>query len=205
MNSSIKMDIEVKKNSLLNINPWLACLASLVIYLLVIVVKHQVLISDDQRLAEFTGEDFEEYKSATNIFLSFKYLILSVIFLGSTFATFLLISASNFFFRYGLLSNQLLTIAVLASSSEIISEVFVVVWFAVTEKFDSSEIFNFDPLSLFGIWNNSEDISFPISYILKSLNLFLVLKIFLLSYTFHSCHLRNSHFSFLLFTLLHFH
>ena len=186
MNSSLKMDTEEKKSSLLNINPWLACLTSLVIYLLVVVAKHQFLISNDKLFSEFTGNDFEEYMSATNKFRMLKYFFLSLLFLGGILLTFLLISATNFLYKTDLSVKELFVIAVLSSSAEIISEAFTIFWFAASETFHSSEVFNFYPLSLFSLSNNIEDIAFPVSYILQSLNLFLAFKIFLICYAYYS-------------------
>lgn len=179
------MDIEARKNSIFSINPIVSCLISVFVYLLVIVVKHQYLISNDQLLAEYTGTNFDEYKSATNTFRSFKYFFLLIAFFASILIMFFLMSITNFVVGTGLPPKELFNLAVFCISLEIVSEVFTICWFASLGTFHSSEVFNFHLGSAFSLAANNEDLAFPKSYILQSIDFFLVLKICLIGYSYY--------------------
>jgi len=180
------MEIDEDESRPFDLSPWVTGLLSLAIYMLMIIAKHQFLISQDQLLSEYTGDDFEKYVSATNLFRAFKYVFIALFFLGGILLTFLVLSGANFFLSINLTPKQLLNVSILSSVGDSIQELFIIVWFATGTTFQTTEVFNFYPLSVFSLLTKSEDIIFPASYVLQSLNLFLFIKLFLIGYAYYA-------------------
>ncbi|MCE2896329.1 MAG: hypothetical protein LW721_17990 [Flammeovirgaceae bacterium] len=179
------MDTEVEKNRLIDINPRVSCLVVVLVYLVIIVIKHQVLISDEVLRAEFTGDDFEGYKEALLTFRLVKYLFLTGFFFGAILFTFFLIYGIGFLIKLPLNGRQLFNIALLSSFGDILNEGFIVCWFWLSDSFQIADVFGFYPMSVFSLVNNSDSFGFPSSFVLQSLNFFLLVKFFLVGLAYY--------------------
>ena len=164
-------------DSIFNTNLWISTAAITALYFMAIYAKHEILISDDILLSEFKGDDFDKYLEVMVGFRLVKYFFLILFFILSIIIMFVLVYFANSMFHFNLPSNFIFNTALLTCSVEIVKEISIFIWFETQSSFVSSQVFNFYPLSLFSALGGN-DTSFPLSYILQSLDFFFCVKVY---------------------------
>jgi len=161
----------------LQLNSWLLGLMYCFLFLLIIIVKHQVVISDYQLETEYVGSDFENYLSVTNTFRLLKYLFLTIGFSFSIFINAIILSGLNFYYNSNMSKTELINLAIFSSSAILLREITIITYFIFREDFISTEVFNFDPFSVYSLlgWQK-EDIKYSLVILTQSIDIFLLIK-----------------------------
>lgn len=162
-------------DSIFNTAPWISSCSIVILYILAIYAKHEILITDEILLNEYTGDDFESYLEAINDFRNLKYFFLTIGFIITIGITIASVSVAKWLLGLTISSRIVFNIALLACSVEIVKELYIFCWFQMQNNFVSSEVFNFYPLSLFSLVNDQNS-SFARSFALQSIDLFFLLK-----------------------------
>lgn len=159
-----------------NSNPWVVALIVGLAYLISIYAKHELLITEDMLFQEFKGEDFDRYLEGLRSFRRVKYSLLVLFFSATIVVTSGLFLLGTTLFQLGFPTRVVFNVCSFASCSEIVKEFVIFFWFKARGSFVSSEVFNLNPLSVFSLVDNQE-VGFPLSYALQSVDLFHLLKI----------------------------
>lgn len=176
------IDPAESEGSVFNKSPWALLILLNLVYLLILIVKHEILVSDNLLAAGYQGNDFDGYLSSLQYFRWFKYFF---IMLWANIQI-LLVSVGLIMACRILNINptipKIFNVVILAQLVYVLDEVVIIVWFGFIQKeFTVYDVFNFESLSLIRLVAVQEGALLK-SFVLRSLDIYFVVYVVVLLY-----------------------